>query len=188
MLRLYESAEIVDYYKYRPAYPNELGERIMTYCTAETPRKDDDKFDLMLDVGCGSGQACNLLQGHFKKIIGIDISEEQIKQAKKQNKFDNITYQIGAAEKLPAADGSVDLITAGIAAHWFNLPEFFKEVERVLKPTGCIALFGYNVTRIWATSQKNEDLTLETGKLLNMMCGDAVAKNEAERISSMENH
>lgn len=45
---------------------------------------------------------------------------------------------------LPFADGSVDLLTAASAAHWFDPPRFLAEASRVLKPRGCIALLGYS--------------------------------------------
>lgn len=46
----------------------------------------------------------------------------------------------GTAEELPFPDGSVDLLTAATAAHWFDQSRFLAEAKRVLKPRGCIAL------------------------------------------------
>ena len=47
------------------------------------------------------------------------------------------------ANTLEAEDESVQLITACQAAHWFDLPQFFQEVDRVLIPHGVLALMGY---------------------------------------------
>jgi ubiquinone/menaquinone biosynthesis C-methylase UbiE len=44
---------------------------------------------------------------------------------------------------IPAKDSSVQLITASQAAHWFNLPKFYAEGQRVLSPSGVLALYGY---------------------------------------------
>ena len=165
MHRFYESKDIADaYFKYRPTYPKELVEQVMHY-------RDEDEtktktYDLLIDVGCGSGQACSLFQPYFQTIIGIDVSEEQIKQAMKYNKHQNISYQIGSAEKIPADDKSVDVVIAGIAAHWFDLPKFFKEVERVLKPNGCLALFSYVICDIGLLSRENKQLAQNSAKLL----------------------
>lgn len=49
----------------------------------------------------------------------------------------------GTAEKLPFPDGSVDLLAAASAAHWFDVPKFLAEANRVLKPGGCMALLGF---------------------------------------------
>lgn len=44
------------------------------------------------------------------------------------------------------AAGSVDLITAAQAVHWFDLPRFYMEARRVARPRGVIAILGYGVT------------------------------------------
>ena len=53
-----------------------------------------------------------------------------------------------AKKNLPVPNQSVDLVVAGASAHWFNLDQFFREVRRVLKPTGCLAVFGYWIPRL----------------------------------------
>ena len=50
------------------------------------------------------------------------------------------TCRQGPAEDLPFQDGSVDLLTAASAAHWFDQSRFLAEASRVLKPRGCMAL------------------------------------------------
>ena len=50
----------------------------------------------------------------------------------------------GSAEELPFPDGSVDLLTAASAAHWFDQSRFLAEACQVLKPGGCVALLGYS--------------------------------------------
>lgn len=49
----------------------------------------------------------------------------------------------GSAEELPFPDGSVDLLAASSAAHWFDQARFLGEASRVLKAGGCIALVDY---------------------------------------------
>jgi SAM-dependent methyltransferase len=39
----------------------------------------------------------------------------------------------------------VDLITVAQAVHWFDLPAFYREAERVLKPGGVLAVWAYAV-------------------------------------------
>lgn len=38
---------------------------------------------------------------------------------------------------------SCDLVTSAQAAHWFDVPAFYAEVDRVLKPGGILAVWGY---------------------------------------------
>lgn len=54
------------------------------------------------------------------------------------------TCRKGIAEELPFPDGSVDLLTAATAAHWFELSRFLAEASRVLKPRGCMALLNFS--------------------------------------------
>ena len=56
----------------------------------------------------------------------------------------NLTmYRVSPAEKCPVEDGSVQLINAAVAAHWFDLPAYFKEVDRILSPNGIVAISSY---------------------------------------------
>ena len=38
------------------------------------------------------------------------------------------------AETLPFSANSVQLVTASQSCHWFDLPAFYKEVDRILVP------------------------------------------------------
>lgn len=48
--------------------------------------------ELAVDVGCGSGQGTHFLGQHFKKVVGTDISEAQIQEAKDTPCMPNISY------------------------------------------------------------------------------------------------
>lgn len=48
--------------------------------------------ELAVDVGCGSGQGTHFLGEHFKKVVGTDISEAQIQEARDTPCMPNISY------------------------------------------------------------------------------------------------
>ncbi|MBY0472216.1 class I SAM-dependent methyltransferase [bacterium] len=125
-----------DYAKFRPVYP----EALFTYLASTV-----QSHDLAFDVGTGSGQAAVVLAKHFKRVIATDPSQKQLDAA---TKHPHVVYQQGPAEKLSAEAGSVDLLTAAQAFHWFKREEFFKEADRVLKPGGVLALWTYSMTEI----------------------------------------
>ncbi|XP_048455406.1 putative methyltransferase DDB_G0268948 [Rhincodon typus] len=129
------------YQKYRLPSPTEIYDLILNYLQT----KKEEPFTLAVDVGCGSGQSTRGLASHFEKVVGIDMSEAQVEEAKKMDRSDNVSYRQGQAEELDFKDGSVDLITVGAAAQWFDLEKFMKEVDRVLKPKGCLGLYCYTV-------------------------------------------
>ena len=184
MIRLYESNDIANaYVKYRPTYTEEIVDRIMIYL--KNKLKNGEKFDLMVDIGCGTGQSCFIFQPFFKKIIGFDVSKEQLKFAKEQNKFDNITFEEGSANEIPVENASVDLIVSGMAAHWFDMSKFVPEVKRVLKPNGCMALFGYNVDKVSSVDSDNEALAKETGIKLNKFLLLGLPEDPVERFACL---
>lgn len=128
------------YQQYRFAPPDELKELILQYLD----KKKGKPHQLAVDLGCGTGQTSRPLTPYFQQVVGIDVSNSQVEEARAVQGFPNLTYRVGTAEELPFPDASVDLLTAASAAHWFDAERFVKEAQRVLKPHGCLALFGYN--------------------------------------------
>ncbi|XP_077986983.1 putative methyltransferase DDB_G0268948 [Glandiceps talaboti] len=138
---LFESPQLSKYYsKYRPTYPDELMTKISSFSGMN--KKEAGSF--VLDVGCGTGQSTRILADYFDIVIGCDISESQITEEQTNDSNNVALLRIAAAEELPAKSNTVDVITMGSALHF--LPDhqrFFSEVDRVLKPGGCLAVFGY---------------------------------------------
>jgi len=122
----------------RPTYPQSLYQKIFAVeSSVSRPKK-------AVDIGCGSGQATIVLAEQYDHVIGIDPSEEQLAEALKHPK---ITYVTGSANQLPLGaehDSTVDLVTIAQAFHWFEFPQAFREVNRILKPeTGVAAIWCY---------------------------------------------
>ena len=92
------------------------------------------------DCATGSGQAALGLAPHFRRVVATDASAEQVRHA---GPHPGIDYLVAPAEASGLADRSVDLVTVAQAAHWLDLPRFYAEVARVLKPEGVVALWGY---------------------------------------------
>ncbi|XP_059175897.1 putative methyltransferase DDB_G0268948 [Physella acuta] len=127
------------YAAYRPQYPQEIYDKIMAY-HSENP---SNERQLAVDVACGTGQGTLPLTKYFKKVIGTDVSEDQINNMPKN--VPNLESHVSFAEDLKfLTDGSVDLVTIATALHWVDQPEFFKEVKRVLKPGGTFAAYTFH--------------------------------------------
>ncbi len=126
----------------RPTYPRELFDVIFGEYKKSNPQHF--KIPLCLDVACGSGQATkDLADFYCEKVIAVDGSENQILNATKR---DNIEYSVHSAEDLSfLGDNSVDVVTVAQALHWFNLPNFFAQVQRVLRPKGVLAVWMYDL-------------------------------------------
>ena len=150
-IRLFEGKEHAKLYaKYRPTYPDAMFEEIFKYCFTNV--SDTVPLDIAVDVGCGSGQSTRPLCRYFRKVIGSDVSEQQIKSAVSKTAdedieiYGNVEYRTSAGEDLSfLEDSSVDLITIAQALHWLNHDVFYSEVKRVLKPNGVFAAYGYGI-------------------------------------------
>lgn len=91
----------------------------------------------VLDVGCNCGGFSFLAQrAGAKEVVGIDIRQENIEQAKAIQRYlgiDNITFAIENINNItPEKYGQFDLvILAGIAYHLVNPIESFKIISKV---------------------------------------------------------
>lgn len=121
------------YASYRPKYPPQLSDFLASLVSTK---------NIVVDVGCGSGQLTALLAQHFKQVFAFDPSVEQIRYAEPGA---NISYQCALAESLPLASGCANLITVAQAAHWFDLPAFYNEVNRIATSNAVLALISYGV-------------------------------------------
>ncbi|XP_017276111.1 putative methyltransferase DDB_G0268948 isoform X2 [Kryptolebias marmoratus] len=140
--RLFEGKEhAASYWKYRICPSDHLMQQVLDFLQ----KQKGDPFELAVDVGCGSGQGTQLLAKHFAAVVGTDVSPAQIEVALQHAKEPNVTYRLCAAEELPFADSSADLVTAMSAFHWFDRRQFLREAHRVLKPRGCLALLNYTL-------------------------------------------
>lgn len=116
------------------------------------------QLDTAIDLGCGPGQASRGLAPHFNHVLGLDPSQGMIETARSlggsTSTSEPIRFEVGTATDLgrslspPVQDGSVDLITAANAAHWFDMSRFWPAAARVLKPGGSVAVWTSGKIRI----------------------------------------
>ncbi len=125
-----------DYRKFRPVYPPQFLEEIISVCRYRSRA---------WDCGTGNGQVAVSLSKYFEFVEATDISTSQLKNAQQVK---NVSYRTSRAEKTEFKEGSFDLITVAQAVHWFDFGAFYKEVQRVGRPDGILALWGYGLLRI----------------------------------------
>lgn len=81
------------------------------------------------------------------------MSPEQLELAPK---LPNVRYELTSPvvsraelQKKVSAESSVDLATVAMALHWFDRPNFYRQVKHLLKkPHGVIAAWGYTMPRV----------------------------------------
>ncbi len=129
------SAQARLYKQYRPVYPEDLYQEIL---------KEVKERGKAWDCATGNGQVAYQLAKYFTQVYATDISENQLASAIPCN---TIRYEISRAEKTHFADKQFDLITVAQAIHWFDFELFFKEVSRIGKTGGILAVWGYGLLK-----------------------------------------
>jgi SAM-dependent methyltransferase len=91
----------------------------------------------VLDIGCGTGEDTLFLAREFPsaRVRGIDISEPMIDVAKAKVGLDpegRVHFKVADAAALPWPEESFDLVAQ------LNMPPFFDEIARVLRPGGFV--------------------------------------------------
>ncbi len=140
------------YSLYRPTYPLELYKQIYKIII-----ENQILLNTAWDCGTGNGQVAVELSKKFNLVYATDISEKQLKYAKK---IKNIKYQIEEAENTSFKENTFDLITVAQALHWFRIQEFFKEVYRVGKKPSLICIWCYSTLEFLDKSNPIQDLFL----------------------------
>lgn len=119
------------YARYRPHYPDDLYAWIARNAPATRQ---------CWDVATGSGQAARALVRYFDAVIATDASPEQLSYATPQP---GVTFRQALAEQSGLPNNSADAIVAAAALHWFDLPRFFAEVQRVARPGALFVAWTY---------------------------------------------
>lgn len=131
------SNEAAKYSAKRPEHPTAIVNSVLEFLK----EKYSGPMSRAIDVGCGTGMSTRNLFGKFENILGVDLSEDMVEQAKKDFATDPVEFKVSGAESLPVGDTSVQIVLVGRAIHYFDQKTFFQEVARILVPGGVVAYY-----------------------------------------------
>ena len=97
----------------------------------------------VLEYGCGTGSLAFSLSEEAGRVIGIDISDVAIEQARRAARLrgmKNVEFVVNNAEAMNLPDKHVDVVVGSGIVHHLDIPKSMSEVRRVLSPGG-IAIF-----------------------------------------------
>lgn len=104
----------------------------------------------ILDIATGTGkQAFAFAQKGFD-VIGIDLSDDMLRIAKKTNKYTNLQFRNADATNIPFDDNYFDVTCISLALHDMPISirkKVLKEMVRVTKTTGRIAIVDYTLPK-----------------------------------------
>ncbi|PBK83430.1 hypothetical protein ARMGADRAFT_944961 [Armillaria gallica] len=134
-----------------------------------TLKRYKPRWDLAVDLGCGTGQVTIELT-LFKKVIGVDngLDSSQLMTVDQSSPFGGETgssptmawlmanpegsrfefVNFNAEDLSFLAPSTVDLVIAAQATHWFDYSRLWPELDRVLRPNGTVAFWVYAEFRL----------------------------------------
>ena len=116
-----------DYDRYRPDFPVAAADLLIPAPVRAA-----------LDLGAGTGKFTELLVGRSERVLAVEPSEAML--AVLRAKLPEVESLLGTAERIPAGDGSVDVVSVAQAFHWFDREKACAEIARVLTPGGTLGL------------------------------------------------
>jgi arsenite methyltransferase len=107
--------------------------------------------EVVLDLGSGGGFDVFIAGrkvGAAGHVIGVDMTPEMLSKARRnlasyrqQTGLDNVEFRLGEIENLPVANDNVDVIISNCVINLSpNKPGVWREIARVLKPGGRVAV------------------------------------------------
>lgn len=72
-----------------------------------------------MDLGCGAGgHDRKLIEMGAKKVVGIDLSHNMIKEAMKNTNCDSIEYKVMAMNDIDKINEKFDMVISSLAIHY----------------------------------------------------------------------
>jgi len=128
------SSRVVNYVRYRPGYPPQVLQTLLAECALTSQ-------SVIADIGSGTGFLARLFLENGNRVYGVEPNREmRIAGENLLRGFPGFVSVAAAAEMTTLPSQSVDFVTAGQAAHWFDAKKAREEFARILKPDGWIVL------------------------------------------------
>jgi SAM-dependent methyltransferase len=128
------SSRVENYVRYRPSYPPAARELLQRRCGLGAGA-------VVADIGAGTGILTQLLLESGAEVIGVEPNDGMRAAAERalagNPRFRSVK---GSAEASTLEGGSIDLLVAGQAFHWFDPAAARAEALRVLRPARWAAL------------------------------------------------
>ncbi len=98
----------------------------------------NNPYAKVLDVGCGNGNNSRQIASLGFDVLGIDISDKTINNAKKLNPYKNLRFENIAAEDLDINDKFDAIICCEVIEHLHVPAPVIKSLKNLLKPEGVL--------------------------------------------------
>ena len=111
----------------------------------------------VLELATGPGLLAKHVAPASKRMVATDYSDGMIREAKKGEYPDNLTFEVADAKEIPYPADSFDVVLIANALHVMPEPEkALREIDRVLRPEGLLIAptfvehKGTTLSRLWS--------------------------------------
>ena len=142
--------DVADYYaRYRRGYPTQTLDALQgVFGLTED--------DVVLDIGCGTGQLTVPFAERVRAVVGLDPEPDMLRLARAaaaEHDVRNASWALGADTDVPAlrpllGDGGLGAAVIGQAVHWMQHDELFRTLRRMVRTEGGVAVLA-NGTPLW---------------------------------------
>ncbi len=142
--------EVADlYHRYRRGYPSEVIDLLVRAFSL-------DDQDVVIDVGCGTGQLTLPIAGRVRTVLGVDPEPDMLQRGREsatEQRVGNAIWILGSDSDVPTLGGalvhhSVGAVTIAQALHWMDYNRLFSSVAALARPGGGVAVVT-NGTPLW---------------------------------------
>lgn len=142
--------EVADFYhRYRRGYPPAVADALVRAFELTGD-------DIVVDLGCGTGQLALPMAGRVRFVLGVDPEPDMLlraRQAAAEHDVANVGWMVGADCDMPAlgallGNRGVGAVTIGQALHWMNRDELFPVLAPLARRGGGVAVVT-NGTPLW---------------------------------------
>lgn len=131
--------EVSEYYqRFRRGYPPEAADALVSACGLT-------RDDVVLDLGCGTGQLTRVLAPRVGAVLGMDPEPDMLAEARRATAEPNVSWLLGADTDLGALTAALGpsrlgAVTVAQALHWMDHEQLFATVHPLLRAGGGIAV------------------------------------------------
>jgi len=103
--------------------------------------------EVLVDLGCGTGELIMALHHKANQVIGIDSSPHMLEQAagKLRSNGHNVELRLGELEHLPMGDNAANIAVVNMVLHHLSVPAAgIREAYRILKPGGTFIIVDFD--------------------------------------------
>jgi ubiquinone/menaquinone biosynthesis C-methylase UbiE len=130
------------------------------------------KGDVVVDIGCGPGNAARLATRRGATAIGVDPAAVMLRLGRLFSLVRCVDFRHGTAEHLPVDDGAATVAwSLATVHHWKDVDHGLREVLRVLRPGGRFVAIEAN-TQAGATGIASHGWTEDQAERFAAMCRD----------------